>query len=265
MGNQALTTSREILYIPVDKITTNPYQPRKFFDKQSIEELAGSIRQYGVLQPVTVRLNNNMQYELVAGERRLRAAKAAGLSTIPAIMSNIGIEDSAIIAIIENLQRQDLNYIEEAEGFVNLMEDYSFTQEALARKINKSQSTIANKIRLLKLSKRVRRLLLEEGLSERHARALLKLPCEEEQLKVIKHIVEDNLTVANTEKLIEEIIQPKEKKKKRTKIKYRIKDFRIFENSIKQTVEAIKSSGFKADFNKSEKEGSIEFTIRINV
>jgi len=148
---------REIIYLSLDKVQPNPYQPRHIFDRTSLDELASSIQEYGVLQPISVRQINGSRYELVAGERRLRASKIAGIETIPAIVVNISEQDSAILALIENLQRQNLHYLEEAGGFLNLMTDYGLTQEEIAERVGKNQSTIANKLRILRLSKAVQK------------------------------------------------------------------------------------------------------------
>ncbi|UZQ83009.1 ParB/RepB/Spo0J family partition protein [Thermoanaerobacter sp. RKWS2] len=175
---------QEISYLPIDSIRPSPYQPRKTFDIKNLQELSESIKVYGVLQPITVRMVGNNSYELVAGERRLKASKLAGLTEIPAIIVNAQDEDAAVLALIENLQREDLNFIEEAEGYYNLINDHHLTQEQLAKMLGKSQSTIANKLRILKLSKEIKEKLLENDLTERHARALLRLPDEELQKKL---------------------------------------------------------------------------------
>jgi len=236
----------EILHLPVDKIAPNPYQPRRMFDRAQLEDLAQSIREYGVMQPVTVRFINGTSYELVAGERRLRASRLAGLEEIPAVVVNISDQDSAILALIENLQRQSLNYIEEAEGFANLMTDYGFTQEQLAQKLGKNQSTIANKLRILRLPRNVQNALLENGLTERHARALLRLESEERQLEAIARIVQSGLTVQRTEALVEEMLRRDEevkRKVRRTQVKSYIKDVRLFTNTIRQAVDMMNHAG----------------------
>ncbi len=266
MVESALLTSKEILYLPIDSIKPNPYQPRKFFERASLEELSNSIREYGVMQPISVRLINGYTYELVAGERRLRASKMAGLTTIPSILISINDQDSAVLAIIENLQRQNLNYLEEADGFMNLMRDYSFTQEELAIKIGKSQSTIANKLRILRLSKNVQKVLIENDLSERHARALLKINDEELQISILHKIIREGLTVKKTEELIEEIISKREIniiKKPEMRIKQCVRDIRIFTNTIKQAVDIMNSSGAKTDYVVNEVDDGYE--IKINV
>lgn len=266
MGSTALVTSNEIIYLAVDTVKPNPYQPRKFFERASLEELSNSIKQYGVMQPISVRLINGYTYELVAGERRLRATKMAGLSTIPAIVVNVKDQDSAILAIIENLQRQNLNYLEEAEGFQNLVHDYSFTQEELAQRVGKSQSTVANKMRILRLSKPIQKILMENDLSERHARALLKLEHEALQLEVLDKVVKDGLTVKKTEDLVEQKMKREGNEKKgkpQFKFKYCVKDLRIFTNTIKQAVDVISRSGIAADYYIEENADGCEIKIKI--
>lgn len=266
MGIPALITNTEIKYLPIDQIKANPYQPRKFFDRISLEDLAKSIKEYGIMQPISVRLVNGYSYELVAGERRLRASKIAGLETIPAIIVNICDQDSAVLAIIENLQRQNLNYLEEAEGFQNLIHDYSFTQEMLAEKIGKSQSTIANKLRILRLPIEVKTQLIENNLTERHARALLKLDCEKTQLKVIEKIVKEELTVKKTEDYIETLIKSNDdtliEKAPQIKRKF-LKDVRIMTNTIKQLADGMNNSGLKTDYCIDENETGCEVLISV--
>ena len=174
-----------VYQIPIEKIRSNPYQPRRYFQRAALEELSASIREYGILQPLTVRKMSGGSYELVAGERRLRAAELAGLETVPCLLVQVNEYDSAMLALLENIQRQNLSFLEEAEGYRNLMEDYGLTQEELASKLSKSQSFIANKLRILKLEDPLKRLLVENNFTERHARALLKLPDEETRTVVL--------------------------------------------------------------------------------
>src|SRR5690554_7002883 len=179
--------------IPVNLVRPNPYQPRKTFSLQALDELARSIKEYGVIQPITVRQLSDKGYELVAGERRLRACKLNKMEFIPAIIIDSLGQDSAMIALIENLQREDLHYIEEAKGYASLINDHNMTQEQLATKLGKSQSTIANKLRILRLPDRVKDMVIKENLTERHARALLKLADEDLQTKVAARIIEKKL------------------------------------------------------------------------
>ena len=263
MGSAALLRNPEIHYIPVEKIRTNPYQPRKFFEKSLLEDLAASIKEYGVIQPVTVRLING-NYELVAGERRLRASKLAGLETIPAAVVSVSDCDGAIVAMIENLQRQDLNFLEEAEGFQNLIADYGFTQERLAQKMGKSQSSIANKLRILKLSRTVQKILIENNLTERHARALLKLDSEESQIKALKKIVGDDLTVKKTDELIEQMLSTSPLLEEKPRVRLYIKDIRLFTNTIKQAVEIMNLSGIKTEYDIEEMSDGCFISILVN-
>jgi len=259
---------KNIVYINIDNIRPNPYQPRKQFNKAALEELCESIKQYGVIQPINVRKISANHYELVAGERRLRAATMAGLKEIPAIVVKVDDDDSAVMALIENLQREDLNYLEEAEGYYNLITEHHFTQEELAAKIGKSQSTIANKIRLLKLSPLIKKILMDNNLTERHARALLKLHDEQLQLKVLKHVCEKGLNVKKTEELVERAIEKYTKasreaqtgEKKFTKA---IKDIRIFVNTIRQAIELMKKSGVNAKAAQIDRGEYIEFIVRV--
>lgn len=259
---------KNIAYVNIESIRPNPYQPRKQFNKGALEELCESIKQYGVLQPINVRRTQNNTYELVAGERRLRAATMAGLKEIPVIVVNIDDNDSAVIALIENLQREDLSYMEEAEGYSHLIHEHGFTQEDLAHKIGKSQSTIANKIRLLKLSPLVKKILADNNLTERHARALLKLHDEQLQLKVLKHVCEKGLNVKKTEELVERAIerysrQNVERSHSERKCTKAIKDIRIFVNTIRQAIDLMKKSGVNAKAAQLDRGEYIEFIVRI--
>ncbi|HAA43495.1 MAG TPA: nucleoid occlusion protein [Ruminiclostridium sp.] len=258
---------KNITYINIENIRPNPYQPRKQFNKISLEELCESVRQYGVIQPINVRRLSTNMFELVAGERRLRAATMAGLKKIPCIIVNINDNDSAVLALIENLQREDLSYMEEAEGYNNLINEHGFTQEELAKKIGKSQSTIANKIRLLKLPPLVKKILADNNLTERHARALLKLHDEQLQLKVLKRVCEKGLNVKKTEELIEKAIEryTKNENEKKNKVVFTkaIKDIRIFINTIKQAIILMKKSGVNAKAAQFDRGSYVEFIIRI--
>lgn len=266
MEHATFLTNTEVIFLPVDKIKTNPYQPRRFFDRSGLDELASSIREYGVMQPISVRLINGCSYELVAGERRLRASKLAGRPTIPAIMVNITDQDSAILAIIENLQRQNLNFWEEAEGFQNLIHDYGFTQEEMATRIGKSQSTIANKLRILKLPKAVQKLMLENDLSERHARALLRIDNEETQLEILHKVIQNTLTVKKTEELIEAVLNKKADPpaKNKGRLRQYMKDIRLFTNTIRQAVGIMNDSGMETSYDMRETDEGYEIRIFVN-
>ena len=257
--------NKSIINIPVDDISPNPYQPRKDFNKSNLEDLSDSIMEYGILQPINVRKMGDAGYELVAGERRLRAAKLAGLKEIPAIVIEIVEQDSAIISLIENLQRENLGFFDEAEGYYNLINDHGLTQEELARKIGKNQSTVANKIRLLRLPDSVKRKIMEHRLTERHARALLKIPDEKLQQKVLKNVIKKSLNVKTTEdiiaKLIDETAAAKDElsdRRIRGKMQYN-----IYVNTIKNVYRQILKTGFKMQYNQADKGDYIEITIKV--
>lgn len=268
----ALDMQRRVENIPISLIRPNPYQPRKSFSAQSLNELAQSIREYGVIQPITVRKTGPDGYELIAGERRLRASKLAELKYIPAIIINSFEQDSAMIAMIENLQRENLHFLEEAKGYASLINDHSFTQEELANKLGKSQSTIANKLRILRLSEPVKELLQKANLTERHARALLKLPDDELRLKAVKHIIEYKLNVRDSENVIDKYIENIQKieqasikttKPKSKKLFSRTKDLRVFINTIRNAVTMMKDYGLTAGYKQIDKADSIEIIVTI--
>lgn len=259
-----MTTEREIRTIQINLIRPNNYQPRRYFNQDALLELSQSIKEYGVIQPISVRRNGEKFYELVAGERRLRASQLAGLQEIPAIIVDMKDNESAVIAMIENLQREDLNYIEEAEGYYNLIKEHGLTQEELAERIGKKQSTIANKLRILKLNDNIKERLVKEGLTERHARALLKVNDEKLQNKILDNIIKYNLNVKNTEDLIEKEInnaQNKANKNKKTSKNYKWSiSPKIIVNTIKQIMD---KSGVKAEYVAREKDDCMEIVVRI--
>ena len=242
--------------IPVDKVIPNPYQPRKVFSDSALEELSKSIQEYGVLQPITVRQKDN-GYELVAGERRLRAAKLAKLETIPAIINNMSDQHSAVLALLENLQREDLNFIEESLGYENLIKEHNFTQQQLAEKLGKNQSTIANKLRILKLPDTVKQYLVENGLTERHARALLKLPNEELMMDIVQKVVKLELTVKKTETL-----KAEQEPEKKQNIKFSM-SMKLYVNTLKQAYDAIINTGIDAKYNEIDKGDYLEVVVKI--
>lgn len=255
--------------IKVDKIRPNPYQPRKSFNQAALEELAGSIKNHGLMQPITVREIGD-SYQLIAGERRLKASKLIGLEEIPAVIIEVSNQDSAVLALIENLQREDLNFIEESQAYYDIMQDYGYTQQQLAKSIGKNQSTVANKLRLLKLPDNIIKVVLEKELSERHARALLKLPDEEFQEKVLKEIISKDLNVKRTEDLIKKMLishnqEDKIKKQKDQKVKKYLKDIRLFTNTITQAVDLIQQSGVDAKYTMEEKSDEYEIKIKIPI
>lgn len=252
-----------IQYVSPMNITPNLYQPRKIFNEESIEELAQSIKAYGIIQPLSVRKMGEDRYELVAGERRLRAAKKLSLSEVPVIVIDINDKESAAIALLENLQREDLSFIEEAEAYYNLIKEHRYTQEQLAQLIGKKQSTIANKLRILKLSDDIRKLLIEHNLTERHGRALLKVPDEDLQNKIIKIVIEKELNVKATEELIDRELLKLMHSDVAKDGKKRIKGIfspTIYVNTIKQVFDKF---GIDAKYKSKELEDSVEVIIRI--
>lgn len=261
---RGLMESGRILYLPTEQLRPNPSQPRKIFDSDGLQELAASIQNYGILQPLTVRRRNG-EYELVAGERRLRAAKLAGLTEVPCILLTVDEQLSSMVALVENLQRRDLDYIEEAEGLARLMRQYGLNQEQAAAKVGKSQSAVANKLRLLRHSPAVLAALRESGLSERHARALLRLPTEQERMAALAVIVKQQMNVAKTEEYIEALLtkkkQPEEPKKGIRKLI--VRDVRLFLNSVNHSLDLIRGAGIRAEASQEETDSEIVLTIRL--
>lgn len=258
------TQKDTIIYLPCENVKPNPYQPRRQFDSASITELGESIKKYGVIQPISVRkIPNSFDYELVAGERRLRACIEIGLDRIPAIVVKINDNDSAVIALIENLQRENLNFLEEAEAYLHLISDHGMTQEELSAKIGKSQSAVANKLRVLKLSPMMRKLILSHNLTERHARAFLRLPDDDTRMIALKKVCDSSLTVKETDRLVDAMLSSIDKDKKETKGTYVLKDVRIFLNTIKRAINVMKNSGIEAMSYQNESELYYEYVVRI--
>ena len=254
--------SKRIRYIPINHIAPNPAQPRRYFDPESLRELAESIRAHGILQPLTVQ-RGQYSYILVAGERRLRAAGMAGLDRVPCVLVDVDEEESALLALIENLQRSDLHYMEEAEAISKLASAYHLSQEEVAAKLGKSQSAVANKLRLLRLSEKCVALLREYQLTERHARTLLRLTEEEERLAALRHIGEHHLNVAQTEEYVETLLQAKQTTPPPRRPGYVIKDVRLFLNSIRRSVQIMQQAGVNAKVDREETEESITVTVHI--
>ena len=265
MKGEALqkNTDVQVLYVPLSKIVPNPYQPRKEFESEALSELADSIRQYGVLQPLLVAPGPDNNYILIAGERRLRASTMAGMGSVPVIVSEYTTQQIAEIALIENLQRKDLHYLEEAEGYEKLVNTFHLTQESMAGRVGKKQSTIANKLRLLKLSPSVRNTLHESDLTERHARALLKLENEETQKTVLKKIIKDHLNVKQTEALIDKTLKQEGKLNKKKPRIVIVNDVRIYLNSIKNIMDAVKNSGIPSCMEQEIDGDDVVVTLRI--
>jgi len=258
MQCQKLKTYMEtgrVVFLPARSIRPNPNQPRKVFRTEALDELSDSIRRHGILQPLTVR-RVDTGYELIAGERRLRAAQQAGITDIPCIIMKMDDRESGVAAMIENLQRQDLDFIEEAQGISRLVQDWGMSQEQAARLLGKSQSAIANKLRLLRHSEGVLLSLREAGLSERHARALLKLKTEEDKLSAIGEILRQNMSVARTEKYIESLLCEKEEQSRKPNVG-------AFLNSLTQSLQKIQQGGIAAVSERRETESQIVLTITI--
>ena len=254
--------SRRVRWLDVAEIRPNPHQPRRTFEAQGLAELADSIRSYGILQPLTVRRTES-GYELVAGERRLRAAKMAGERQVPCLVARVGEEDSALLALMENLQRRDLDCWEEAEAIARLITTYNLTQEQAAEKIGKSQSAVANKLRLLRLSRAVRDSLRQKDLSERHARALLRLDDEHEQLCALEEIARRGYNVARTEEYVEQLLQQNRQTPPQGRATYIIKDVRLFLNSVERGLGIMRRAGVDAQIGRSDTAEEICLTIRI--
>lgn len=257
-----------IVYLRTDELTPNPVQPRKRFDDESLEELSGSIKSYGILNPLTVRLRCG-KYELVAGERRLRAAKLAGLEEVPCILIDVNMEDASLIALVENLQRRDLDFIEEALGISQLIRMFGMSQEEAARSIGKSQSAVANKLRLLKLPSDVLESLRQNGLTERHGRALLRLPNPVAQRAALEYIVDNGLTVAATDAYIDALLsapeeaEQKDEEKPEKRRTFVLKDVRVFLNTLSRSIDLMKQGGIDAGIQREETDDSLILTISI--
>lgn len=260
---------RVLRRIRISEIVRNPNQPRRYFDPEAIATLAESIRQYGVLNPLTVRRTANGGYELVAGERRLRAARVAGLTDVPCLLINADGEDSSVIALVENLQRRDLDFFEEANGFKRLIEQFGLTQEEAARKVGKTQSAVANKLRLLRLSQQNMELIRCNNLTERHARALLRLNDEADRINVTNYIIEHELNVSRTEEYIDEFLKAKENPQPVVEpesgkhVVRLFKDVRFFLNTLNRAVGVMVDAGIGATVKQQESDDGLTLTICI--
>ncbi len=253
-----------VIEVPIDKISLNPYQPRKVFDSDAISELAKSIKEYGVIQPITVRKNFIGGYELVSGERRLKASRLINKTHMPCIVIDVTENDSAVIALLENLQRKDLTYWEEAEAMQHLILDHKYTQEELAVKLGKSQSSVANRLRILKLPESVKDYLQENNLTERHARAILKVHDENAQLKILKQVCEGELNVAKTEELVSKAIEKVQEQRTRDSGKVMgVVHLRMFINTINKAVDVVQKAGVMVETSKKENKNFIEYMIKI--
>lgn len=257
-------SSDEVIQIDVDKIQANRYQPRTIFQEEKIKELAQTIHTHGMIQPIVVRKIDEDSFELIAGERRWRAVQHLGWEKVSAIIRNMSDTETASVALIENLQREELTVIEEALAYAKLLELHDLTQEALAQRLGKNQSTVANKLRLLKLPQEVQDALLEKMITERHARALIKLKDEEKQLLVLKEILEKDWNVKQTEERIAKFNEPKEEKRKpKPKLKGINKDVRIAMNTIRQSLHMVSDTGVAVESDEEELDDYYQITIKI--
>ena len=254
--------SSRVRYIPINDIRPNPQQPRRRFDEDGLRELSESIAAYGILQPLTVRAQNG-GYELVAGERRWRAARMAGLRQVPCLLARVDEEDAALLALIENLQRRDLDYMEEASAIARLLRRYGLSQQQAAEKLGRSQSAVANKLRLLRLEEPVVDALRRYGLTERHARALLRLEDGEQRLSAAEHMGKRGMNVAAAEAYIEQLIARSQTTPPKRRSTYVIKDVRLFLNSVERGIRLMRGAGVGAKVARQDTEEEICLTVRI--
>lgn len=271
IGDKSDGTSEEELYqpdeviqLPIEEISPNRFQPRTIFNEDKIKELAQTIHTHGMIQPIVVRKGADDRYEIIAGERRWRAVQSLGWETISVIVRDMNDTETASVALIENLQREELTVVEEALAYAQLLELHSLTQEALAQRLGKSQSTIANKLRLLKLPEEVQQALLDKVITERHARALIVLKDEDIQREVLNKIIELELNVKQTEEEIKRILTPKsQKENKRPQLKGFNKDIRIAMNTIRQSLHMVSDTGIDVETEEEDLDEYYQFTIKI--
>lgn len=261
IGSPKLKNGGSVLLIPVDSIIPNPNQPRKTFNQSELEGLASSIKYNGIIQPLVIRRSEDDKFELISGERRLRAAKIVGLDTVPCVLMSACDEQSALYAIIENIQRDNLNFFEEAESILKLSTVYSLSQQEIAKKLGKSQSSLSNKMRLLKLSPELRAVIIENALTERHARALLRLDNDVDRLKALLYIIERKLNVSDTDRYIDNLMKPLCVKSE-PKFK-KLKDVKIFINTINHAVDTMRKAGIQAVSTEHETCEYYEYVVRI--
>ncbi|MCA0984887.1 nucleoid occlusion protein [Halobacillus yeomjeoni] len=252
----------EVVQIPVERVQPNRYQPRAIFNNEKISELAQTIHTHGMIQPIVLRRLDEENYELIAGERRWRAVQSLGWETVPAIIREMNDSQTASVALIENLQREELTVIEEAVAYAKLIEIHELTQEALAQRLGKSQSTIANKLRLLKLPEAVQLAVMDKKITERHARALIAVKDPEIQENILNEIIEKQLNVKQTEERIAKLNESKQKKKK-PKLKGVNKDMRIAMNTIRQSLSMVTDTGIDLETNEEDHEDYYQITIKI--
>ena len=259
---RGLLESTRVTMLSPEVISPNPDQPRRYFDPDELQELAESIRVHGILQPLSVRRKGGGRYELIAGERRLRAAILCGLDQVPCLVLEVSRESSCLLSLIENLQRRDLDFWEEAKALERLISVYGLSQEEAAAKVGKSPSAVANKLRLLRLPQGALALLRKHGFTERHARALLRLPDPQAQQTGAELVVKEGWTVARTEKYVEEILRSQSQTKK-TRPPLLIRDVRFFLNSLDHSLAVMRSAGVAAQCRRQEEGEDLQLTIRI--
>lgn len=249
----------KVVAIPLEYICINPNQPRQILNKNDLESLMVSIKENGLLQPVTVRKLSEKCYELIAGERRSRACLALGFKYIPAIIQDVSDQQSAVLALIENIQRKDLNFFEEAKALRNIMEIKNINQQELGKLLGKTQGAVANKLRLLKLTSRCEQLIISGNLTERHARSILKINDENLRVKAINHIIKNNLNVDQSEKYIKKLVS-----KNKSEITLKINDIRIFQSTLNEALDFMKSAGFEIMSDKFEDSDYINYNIKVS-
>lgn len=255
-------TQQRVMLISVNEIRPNPHQPRTGFSDSDLRQLSESIRQNGIVQPLTVRQRGD-HYELIAGERRLRAAKLAGLREVPCILMDVSERNSAILALVENIQRENLGFFDEAAAIEKLITYYGMTQEYAAMRLGKAQSTIANKVRLLRLTPPERERILQNDLTERHARALLRLSSPEERMEILDKVIASHLNVERTEQLIDQKLGKVRERELFRKRSVLLRDVRLFINTIQKAVQTMQDAGISADAQKMQFDDYIEYRVRI--
>lgn len=255
-----MRNDRKLISLSPDKISPSPFQPRREFDYYELLELSSSISKNGLIQPLTVRKIGD-RYELISGERRLRASVFAGLKTVPCILVNAGDRECSLMCLIENIQRTDLNFFEEADGIKRLMDEFSLSQAEVSEKIGMAQSTLSNKLRLLKLNEAQRKTIISAKLTERHARALIRIP-EDRRDELLNRVVANSMSVSDTEQMVDMVLAESVVRKKPLRA-YKIGDIRIFSNSLNKMIETMRKSGVNAESRKNETENYIEYTVII--
>lgn len=259
------TDEKNVTYLSVDKILPNPYQARKIFDSKALEELANSIKKYGVIKPITVRYIKNNIYEIISGERRLKACKMCGFSEVPVFIKNTNSKDSVIISLIENMQRENLNFFEEAESFQKLMVDFGCSIDDISKIIDKNQDFVLQKMQLLSLKKEIKNFIVENFLTEEHAICILQVKDFKTQIEILQKAVKYKLNPENTKKLIDSTLKNSESNQNKQKVKGIIRDVRIFTNTIKNAVDIMKDSGFQTNYDVIKNDNTYEISIKLSM